>query len=54
MNYRQCKKKIYKKSVEHGYWKKYKKAEREFFGKIRLHKEFPNRRRVRQLLKLYQ
>lgn len=52
MNYRQWKKQVYKKRKKHGYWKSYKKVEREFWNNVRLHKEFPNRKRVRLISKL--
>lgn len=45
MNSRQWKKKVFRKRVKHGYWKEYKKEQREFWRNVRLHKKFPSRKR---------
>ena len=49
MNYRQFKKKVYKKSVPHRYWRNYKKKLRTFLATLPTKKPYPNRKRIRQL-----
>ena len=54
MNHRQWKKKIYRKAMPHGYWKKYKQAERQLHEEIllpafrKIRQQYPNRHRTKK------
>lgn len=58
MNYRQWKKKVYKKAMPHGFWKDYKAEERQFWAKVAtpcfhiVRSKYPRRLRVKTLAKM--
>lgn len=52
MNFRQFKKKVYRKRKPHGFWKAFKRDEREFWAEHKIPcRKYPNRKRIRQLYK---
>lgn len=52
MNFRQWKKKVYHKRVEHGFWKKYKKEMRKFWANSSC--KNTKKKRLRQIAKCSQ